>query len=96
MTTNNKHAPGPWKVNVVRATKTQDRVTDREGYPVALVEIGTNEANARLIAAAPDLLEALHVADAYISEHVTQRATDDRRIHALHTLRAAIAKATQP
>ena len=54
-----KHTPGPWKATArhVTAPETEDRLELR-------VTIGggnrdDNRANARLIAAAPDLLEAL-------------------------------------
>lgn len=70
-----KHTPGPWGVrkwhNPMRITGNVHKVTDSEGYPCAFVPAwdaplegqidGTEEAkaNARLIAAAPYLLEAL-------------------------------------
>jgi hypothetical protein len=53
-----KHAPGPWEL-----THTEQmgfRVSDSTGWGVAVVLKDTNdEANARLIAAAPQMLEAL-------------------------------------
>ena len=59
----NKHAPGPWKVSPTDDTV----VIDADGREVAAIDGDYNdpdtwplmEANARLIAAAPDLLEAL-------------------------------------
>ncbi len=52
------HTPGPWKVSVDRET-----IVDANGYYVSKVaRIGNtkeNQANARLIAAAPALLEAV-------------------------------------
>lgn len=55
------HAPGPWTVN----GKTIKSVHHQRHYTVArvgndLFTPGANEANARLIAAAPDLLAAVH------------------------------------
>jgi hypothetical protein len=58
-----KHTPGPWQVNHNDPTQ----VCDADGVvrgcaPVAHCSIGTaseRKANARLIAAAPDLLKAL-------------------------------------
>lgn len=49
-----KHTPGPWKLD-------REVVVDREDLEVATVDVnqGKWEANARLIAAAPELLEAL-------------------------------------
>ncbi len=67
------HTPGPWAVVVDMRTE-YDRTSDREsewlaGYDVTseageivgcegIITGGNNEANARLIAAAPDLLAA--------------------------------------
>lgn len=54
----NKHNPGPWKI-----THTEQmgyRVSDSTGWGVAIVLKDVNDkANARLIAAAPQMLEAL-------------------------------------
>lgn len=49
------HTPGPW-------TKDRNRIIDRNGEEIARVSYGQSgfvQANARLIAAAPELLEAL-------------------------------------
>ena len=52
-----KHTPGPW---VVKADEEIVYGTSHEGEHIVVVyELNTNEADARLIAAAPDLLEAL-------------------------------------
>ena len=89
-----KHTPGPWKL-------------DRNSVliPIAPYEwaeaYGGTEANARLIAAAPELLEALRV---FVSCSVTVSTEIDERGHrwteayldqALPIARAAIAKATE-
>jgi len=53
--TENKHTPGPW-------TKDRNIIEDANGNEIARVSYersGYVQANARLIAAAPDLLEAL-------------------------------------
>lgn len=53
-----KHTPGPWKLSHTRIQGF--RVSDSTGWGVAVVLKDTNdEANARLIAAAPQMLEAL-------------------------------------
>jgi hypothetical protein len=56
-----KHAPGPWEL-----THTEQmgfRVSDSTGWGVAVVLKDTNDdANARLMAAAPQMLEALEMA----------------------------------
>jgi hypothetical protein len=48
-----KHTPGPWSLT---ADQFAHIVTDVEGNEIY---VGTNEEDARLIAAAPELLEAL-------------------------------------
>lgn len=53
-----KHTPGPWKTT--HSEVNGYRVSDSTGWGVAVVLKDTNdEANARLIAAAPQMLEAL-------------------------------------
>lgn len=60
---NTKHTPGPWKVFRTDAGEL-DSITTMDGLCVAstVTFYGNNqgEANARLIAAAPDLLAALY------------------------------------
>lgn len=85
--TQTTHTPGPWEVLAGPEwggfTVGGQRIvaTMREwGFP------GEAEANARLIAAAPDLLAALESAEDVLSETDTHLST-------LHKVRAAIAKA---
>lgn len=55
-----KGTPGPWGIDTRRVIK--DRVVSSNGLTVACTDGNSseeNEANARLIAAAPELLEAL-------------------------------------
>jgi hypothetical protein len=88
-----KHTPGPWQehcidTNLLLASKHLG-VYDAEGWIVAEVAIenveGCPHANARLIAAAPDLLEALEdcIRALEVSGHLGE----------LRVARAAIAKA---
>ena len=85
-----KHTPGPWRV-VKDPTNLSLQVY---GQTLALFECWrrsdeqTELANARLIAAAPELLEALCLAHDYLAGNGWD---DDPR---LYTIRAAIAKAT--
>ncbi len=59
-----KHAPGPWVVT--HSPLSGYRVSDKTGWGVAVVLKDTNdEANARLIAAAPQMLEALEMVVAW-------------------------------
>lgn len=87
---NAQHTPGPWEAGQYGNSFI---VTAKGGmYDVAVVRnIGNedNAANARLIAAAPDLLEALRqLRDAFIVTSVEMQAD------AMRAARAAIAKAT--
>ena len=95
------YTPGPWRIRkTTKMTITGNihQVTDKDDYPTAFVpawdepqkgeEDGTEEAiaNARLIAAAPDMLEALQI---LIGEKGLGLAFSDRILIA----RKAISKA---
>ena len=96
--TGEKHTPGPWHVdptapeayyqdvNVLRHSGLAVAVALHNG-DIAPAEV---EANARLIAAAPDLLEvAMRILErGYVSEHIEEERGDHL------ALVAAIAKAT--
>ena len=59
-----KHTPGPWKIT--HSEVNGYRVSDSTGWGVAVVLKDTNdEANARRIAAAPMMLEALEACASY-------------------------------
>jgi len=108
---NTKHTPGPWHVGDLAAPNLAGRnalVYAPSGYAVADAKIfhckfgvPEMEANARLIAAAPDLLEALEAIRARIDGEWDNPALvkfgglrDTKEdIHALAT--EAIAKATE-
>ena len=62
-TTQTSHTPGPWHTN--EGSHPSDQVFDAQGHIIADCKWTNHihtirEANARLIAAAPELLEALH------------------------------------
>ncbi len=83
-----KHTPGPWSVWSDPEQKDQCQYIDAKGMAVAHVFGINREANARLIAAAPDLLEALiEMVDDF-------GPTPSDRFRSLGPARAAIAKAT--
>ena len=67
---NVKHTPGPWKRSV-----TNEHVVGPDGRRVATPWIGSEEwqANARLIAAAPDMLEALTEIEALCHSETRQK-----------------------
>ena len=84
----NAHTPGPWEVRQ-RQSMVFVEVCD---FQVALLCDGNNSeinANAHLLAAAPDMLAALTLAE--IAADPT--ATADERAKAKSAIRAAIAKA---
>ena len=72
MTEQAKHTPGPWKV-VGKSIKSE---IGRDQSTIARIDSrgkflpGYDEANARLIAAAPDLLEALKTCRDALRDHV--------------------------
>ena len=91
------HTPGPWVVNDLYA-ETEIRGPQNSGAMIAVVspwgiaadEPNPQRANARLIAAAPELLEALIVAQQWICGNVPRQ-----KAYSLAAINAAIAKATR-
>ena len=98
-----KHTPGPWVVDVSRHGKrgpvhTLMVVAEKGGMPGLIVNQGTVEpqdwANARLIASAPDLLEALEEVMDALRIHAPGTALNNHKFDALGIKAyAAIAKA---
>jgi hypothetical protein len=65
------HTPGPWELRQSgRDYWFIDHEQGGESYTLTKLENWTNEADARLIAAAPDLLAALQKIDANAAESV--------------------------
>ena len=94
-----KHTPGNWVAKPIDSADWIDLVTDdpetcgdsAHSLPFASCRHFNQEANARLIAAAPELLEALeYVVDAWIDGNGSEWNQSDAAAKA----RAAIAKAT--
>ena len=87
-----KHTPGPWEtinLNVYHNYPTRQKVADCfVKKPFGVYDGGECEANARLIAAAPELLEACKSALALI-----QISTDYKDMSTAKELMAAIARA---
>lgn len=88
-----KHTPGPWKHRhtPLRGIANDVYCVDWSEDQEEVAEVVHGEANARLIAAAPDLLEALQVLDALWCEN--ESGGLDFSL-AIDRARAAIAKAT--
>jgi ABC-type Fe3+-hydroxamate transport system substrate-binding protein len=90
-----KHTPGPWEVEVDKSGEvTVYEAVTRENIDICTMGGNTNDgSNGRLVASAPDLLEALKVASKAIREYRNQGAPtaywDDVEAQA----NAAIAKA---
>lgn len=66
--TEQTHTPGPWKVfgsfkNIVHQMGDKFEVLAEIKYPLFSMNVGEAKANARLIAAAPELLELLRWAE---------------------------------
>lgn len=91
-----KHTPGPWHKGELRGGEIHVRVA---GFTVARVDAwvgngGVSEANARLIAAVPELLEALREASARLKEYAQYFGIQTDAVKALIVRAgAAIAKA---
>lgn len=88
-----KHTPGPWIISQDDEFLHVYDVMTPTGYYVASTHDGVegkcnSEANARLIAAAPDLLEALQM----VSEYIRTMKQDGHQY--VVAIDAAIAKAT--
>ena len=83
-----KHTPGPWRLDRARALIPLDKHTWAEAY-------GGTEANARLIAASPELLDALEAMLSHTAElDPMQGYWPEKDVSAVKQARAAIAKAT--
>lgn len=83
------HTPGPWTLNDARSTRV-DLIDTQQGHAVGeIVWVDVrNSADARLIAAAPDMLETLRDIVGMLTD------ANDMRADALHAARTAIVRAT--
>lgn len=97
-----KHTPGPWVAskpdglahwNIRAGQLCIANVPDFIGSAVTMEHVGQGGANARLIASAPDLLEALNVAEAALYRLNGSDDLPGWLSGAVVNIRAAIAKA---
>ena len=95
-----KYTPGPWYIDPIKAHANGNRrIMSEQCTPVAVVPEHL-AADARLIAAAPDLLEALKEATTALEWHWERIANRAAPVHetaiqeAYNQARATIAKAT--
>ena len=87
---NTQHTPGPWYIDGQNESAAigYRAIVDNEGFTICNPS-PMGQANARLIAAAPDLLAALEVVREYMNHAADQFSYED-----IVQIRAAIAKAT--
>ena len=88
-----KHTPGPWEVGSTIESGTQAIIHDGDSVLAILTTIPPNPANARLIAAAPDLLDALNEMTRLALRPTGGCSAAEKR-NAIEASIAAIAKAT--
>jgi len=93
MIKNSAHTPGPWGCAYTSNYAHDYRITREDKTPLLLTVIANDHseqrANARLIAAAPDLLAALQLCERALEERDAEAEE-----YAAKAARAAIAKAT--
>lgn len=97
------HTPGPWSFDhdwrrfptIFGADKKKVATIEKDGFPAKNVRTAAQEANARLIAAAPELLEALEgICSAFTQPGNDGWFSDPVHSDEVNKARAAIAKAT--
>lgn len=101
MTQEQKYTPGPWAISrntSMSVVGKNDRpVCSTGGYQDNRVDssvlLAENEANARLIAAAPDLYEALKEADAELETLACAMGLTSELVAVCERVKAALAKA---
>lgn len=88
---NSNHTPGPWR-------ELATRIDDARGYQIAHLDLhgkteAERDANRRLIAAAPDLLEALRDLFGADMEYCMNMDGKEDQLEAIANARKAVAKA---
>lgn len=87
------HTPAPWKLAAGHSNRVL-LINDARGHAVGEYVDTRNPADAHLIAAAPDLLEALCTALPFVEDHEDSNTYKAGAVaKALATIRAAIEKA---
>ena len=102
------HTPGPWDVHYCAADTLEIHpLADEDGDTVIadicpqdcrepVTDAATRGANARLIAAAPELLAALRSARAWVAQYAELRGHEAASASMLRVIDPAIAKAGAP
>ena len=89
-----KHTPGPWTTYVNTIDDVVIRKINSAGYESCVIARHVHCTNARLIAAAPELLQALQGMLSLDEDHHQRGACDEDVCAEVQAARAAIAKAT--
>jgi len=79
------YSPAPWKIEAAHSSRVL-LINDAKGYAVGEIVDTRNPENARLIAAAPDLLEALCTALPFVEDH------EDGNVYKSGTVARAVAQ----
>ena len=88
------HTPAPRKIDGAISTRVL-LINDAKGHAIGEIVDTRNPANARLISAAPDLLDALLTALPFVEDHEDSRIYKGGAVaHTIKIIRAAIDKAT--
>jgi hypothetical protein len=89
------YSPAPWKIEAAHSSRVL-LINDAKGYAVGEIVDTRNPENARLIAAAPDLLEALCTALPFVEDHEGSDIYKSGTVaRAVAQIRNAIEKATK-
>jgi hypothetical protein len=89
------HTPAPWKIDAAHSSRVL-LLNDAKGYAIGEIVDTRNPDNARLIAAAPDLLEALCTALPFVEDHEGSDIYKSGTVaRAVAQIRNAIEKATK-
>lgn len=90
------HTPGPWTISPVRTVDGEYMVVGGPGKEFGLIAAVTEEADARLIAAAPEMLAALSGVVRILQAVRLSAGLHGSQITRMEAAIAAIAKATEP
>ena len=89
------YTPAPWKVDAAHSSRVL-LLNDAKGHAIGEIVDTRNPDNAKLIAAAPDLLEALCTALPFVEDHEDSDTYKRGAVaRAVAEIRAAIDKATK-
>ena len=89
------HTPAPWKIDAAHSSRVL-LLNDAKRHAIGEIVDTRNPDNARLISAAPDLLEALCTALPFVEDHEGSDIYKSGAVaRAVAQIRAAIDKATK-